>query len=542
MTDFNPSQLARHDTDRLSAYRSNLDFYNGNHWQTSSRQRQLVFNYARVSIDKITSYLMQGLHFACYPLDDIASPPDEIASRLDEIATPLDGIATPPARNDGETTARNDTGLSSRGAPLLSSRGAPLLSLRGAQRRSNLPAGDRVRQAERLLHHVYEDNKLQQLDWETEIDAAVLGDGCYKVTWDGDQKRIRVTAPDVSGIFAWWLGDDIATVWRVASRYTLTADELEVLYGDVIASGAKQSQGAATSAAAPRSGRKAVITELWTDKDFVIYLDSDIMESKPNPYGFIPFVIFPNLREPKKFWGTSDVPALVQPQRELNRALSQLSRILELSGNPIAVLENIGSAEEIKVQPGAVWTIPEDAKAYLLDLLQGGGIRLHIDYIDTIYRTLHDLSECPRAAYGGIEKELSGTALQIELGSLIQKVTRKRTIRTNAYHQRAAMILKLAEKYMGQSFEGVTTRVIWGPILPQDAQRQAQNEQLLVQAGIHSRRTAMDEMGVQDPDGEFDRWLEERSRILDMNQEFRHSSTSAGARERATVPEMEVPE
>jgi hypothetical protein len=285
-----------------------------------------------------------------------------------------------------------------------------------------------------------------------------------------------------------------------------------------------------------------VVTEVWTDKTFDLFLDNDPIESKPNPYGFVPFIIFPNLREPKKFWGTSDIPNIIQPQRELNRALSQLSRILELSGNPIAVLENIGSAENIHVQPGAVWTIPEDAKAYLLDLLQGGGIRLHIDYIDLIYRTLHDISETPRAAYGGIEKELSGAALNIELGSLIQKVTRKRTIRTNAYHQRSEMILRLAEKYMGQNFEGITHRVAWGPILPQDLARQAQNEQLLVQAGVHSRRTAMDEMGIQDPDEEFNRWLEERERILQMNQEFRAASTRGGARERAVAAEMEVPE
>jgi len=124
-----------------------------------------------------------------------------------------------------------------------------------------------------------------------------------------------------------------------------------------------------------------VVTEVWTAKTFDLFLDNDPMESKPNPYGFIPFVIFPNLCEPKKFWGSSDIPSLVQPQRELNRALSQLSRILELSGNPIAVLENIASAEDIKVQPGALWTIPEDAKAYLLDLLQGGGVRLHAPLI-----------------------------------------------------------------------------------------------------------------------------------------------------------------
>jgi len=465
MTEFTPSQLVRMDTRRLSNYRTNLDFYQGTQWPTTSRHRQLVFNYAKVSIDKVTSFLTQGFHFACYPN---------------------------PANSTNSINSLNA----------------------------------RVRRAEQLLRQVYEDNNLQQLDYETEVDAAVLGDGCYKVIWDTDEKRIRITAPDVSGIYAWWLGDDTSRVWRVASRYTLTRDEAQLLYSRGI------------------EKKQTTITEVWTTETFDLYLDNDIIESKPNPYGFIPFVIFPNLREPKKFWGTSDIPSLVQPQRELNRALSQLSRILELSGNPIAVLENIASAEDIKVQPGALWTIPEDAKAYLLDLLQGGGVRLHVDYIDLLYRALHDISETPRAAWGGIEKELSGTALQMELGSLTQKVTRKRTIRTNAYHQRNEIILKLTQKYMNENFEQINHRVVWGPILPQDIARQAQNEQLLVQAGVHSRRTAMDEMGIQDPDEEFNKWLEERTKILEMNQEFRAQSPTrrGGARERATAAEMEVPD
>jgi hypothetical protein len=453
-----------------------------------------VFNYAKVSIDKVTSFLMQGLHFACYP-----NP-------------------TNPTNSMNALNAR-------------------------------------ARRAEQLLRQVYEDNNLQQLDYETEIDAAVLGDGCYKVIWDTDEKRIRITAPDVSGIYAWWLGDDTSRVWRVASRYTITREEMEMLYGnDRRSVGDKprpyeNCSGGVHPRLIPK--KQVTITEVWTARDFQLFLDSDLMESRPNPYGFIPFVIFPNLREPKKFWGTSDIPSMVQPQRELNRALSQLSRILELSGNPIAVLENIASAEDIKVQPGALWTIPEDAKAYLLDLLQGGGVRLHVDYIDLLYRSLHDISETPRAAWGGVERDLSGAALNIELGSLIQKVTRKRTIRTNAYHQRNGMILKLAVKYMNEDFEQINHRVVWGGILPEDTARQAQNEQLLVQAGVHSRRTAMDEMGIQDPDEEFNRWLEERKQILEMNQEFRAQSTRGGARERATAAEparqalageMEVPE
>jgi hypothetical protein len=124
---------------------------------------------------------------------------------------------------------------------------------------------------------------------------------------------------------------------------------------------------------------------------------------------------------------------MIEPQRELNRAISQLSRILELSGNPIAVLENVEEAEDISVKPGAVWNIPEEAKAYLLDLLQGGSVGLHINYIDLLYRTLHDIAETPRAAFGGTSRDMSGVAMELELQPLLQKVWRKRLIRTTAY-------------------------------------------------------------------------------------------------------------
>jgi hypothetical protein len=214
-------------------------------------------------------------------------------------------------------------------------------------------AVEQARRAEQALRRVYEENSLEQLDFDTELDCAILGDGCYKVTWDTEGERVRVSAPDVQGLFAWWAGDDASRIWRVASRYRLSADEVRNLYG-------------------MRREREATVVEVWTADEFELWLDNDLWERKPNPYGFIPFVIFPNLREPKKLWGTSDIPPLVEPSQELNRALSQLSTILELSGNPIAVLENIEEARDIAVQPGAVWSLPEKARAYLLDLLQGG--------------------------------------------------------------------------------------------------------------------------------------------------------------------------
>jgi len=65
----------------------------------------------------------------------------------------------------------------------------------------------------------------------------------------------------------------------------------------------------------------------------------------------------------------------------------------------------------------------------------------------------------------------------------------------------------------GESFGTYRSRIIWGPILPQDRGRLVREEQILVGAGIHSRRRAMDELGIEDPDTEFGRWLEEEEKM-----------------------------
>lgn len=432
-----PQQISRMDLDRLKTYRENLDFYNGVQWPgyPRPRERRLTFNYARVFVDKVTSYLMSGLSFAIDPV----SAEDK----------------------------------------------------------------EKARKAEEAIYKVYETNNLEQLDFDTELDAAILGDGCFKVTWDSREKRVRVSAPDAQGIFVWWLGDDVTRVWRVASRYRLSADEVRLLYN----------VGATRRVTPTASKPQSTIVEVWTDRKFELWIDDLLFERKANPYGFIPFVIFPNLREPKKFWGVSDIPVVMEPARELNRALSQLSRILELSGSPIAVLENIENAQDIAVQPGAVWEIPEQAKAYLLDLLQGGGVKLHVDYIDLLYRTLHDLSESPRTAFGDNQRGLSGIALEMELHPLLQKVRRKRLIRTAVYRRRNELILRVLERMTGESFGNYRSRIIWGPLLPQDRGRLVRDEEILIGAGVHSRRRAMDELGIEDPDTEFERWLEEQEKI-----------------------------
>ena len=209
-----PVLLRRRDEDRLRAYRDNLDFYAGNQWPGRARRGER----------RLTFNYARALV-------------EKVTSYL------LNGQSVQVEARDGDT-----------------------------------PAGrDRARAAERRLREVESRNALAQLDFETELDCAVLGDACYKVTWDGEP---RITAPDVQGVFAWRQADDPARVTAIASQYSLETNAMTA---------------AATGGPLPAT----TVTEYWTPDTFELWRGDELAERLANPYGFIPFVLFPNQREPR---------------------------------------------------------------------------------------------------------------------------------------------------------------------------------------------------------------------------------------------------
>ncbi|HEX5503826.1 MAG TPA: phage portal protein [Thermomicrobiales bacterium] len=355
-------------------------------------------------------------------------------------------------------------------------------------------ARERARRAEAALAEVYGANDLAAVDFDAAIDAAVLGDGAFKVVWDGAERRPVVTAVDVQGLFAWWDADDPRRVTRVVQRCVLPAEEARARYGV-----------AAREAA-------AVVVEDWRPGRFTLTVAGEIVRDGPNPFGRLPYVIFANAPRPHDFWGESDLADLLDVQRELNRRLSVVARILELSGNPIAVLENVEGAEGIQVGPGALWELPEGARAYLLDLLAGGGVGLHLQYIDVLYRVLHDLAETPRTAFGDSGRDLSGAALEVEIQPLVQRVKRKRRVWDSVFARRNALILDLLARFGGLDIgERRRATALWGAILPTDREALVRQEIQLVDHALHSHRTALAALGAEDPEHEL-RLIDEESR------------------------------
>lgn len=449
-----PFELAvdRDEAPRINAYREMRDFYAGGQWLGKARrgQNRQTYNYARRLVRSAVSYMFPS------PVTFNVPPSEE-------------------SEEGSKSAALAEWTLSD------------------------------------YLGHIGAD----ELDNQLAEDAAVAGDAVAKVTWDPELGMPIVTAVDAAQVRVETRPDQpkVALAWE--HHYAMTAAELA----------AAMPEAAARIAALPAVGdleqgpRRRVI-ERWTDAELVVTFGGTLGDPGSevfrgvNPYGWMPYVAIANNPTAHSFWGSSDLADLLDVCRMLNTRMSVLADILDLSGYPIAVLEGVDGSENIKVGPGAKWELPEDAKAYLLDLLGSAGVTMHTECLDQVLRAMHDLSETPRTAFGDTGRTISGAALEVEIQPLVQKVRRKRRGFDTYYRGRNWRLLDLAERFGGVPLNGVRRAVaVWPDILPSDADGEANRLSVLTGADNLSHRTAMAEWGVEDPEAEWKKLLEERAAV-----------------------------
>jgi hypothetical protein len=400
---------------RLQRYRRFVDFDNGKHdvGRLGFGQAPVVANYARVFVRKGASYLF----------------PEPVAIAVD---APDDSPAAATA----------------------------------------------VAQIEAALLHVARENDLAAADLATAIDAGVLGDGAFKVTWQGSQQRaagsrqygpesaasrplaaarsVRIVPVDVQTLFVESAPDDVRRMRVVRQVRVVPRTAAEVTYNVALIAGTTEN---------------VTVVEEWSDAIYRVLVDDVPVQEGPNPYGFIPYVIFPNTPRPHEFWGVSDLADILEVNRALDRRLSILAQILELSGNPVTVLENVTGAQGVNVAPGALWELPENSKAYLLDLLAGGSVEQHLQYIEALYRIMDDLGEMPRMSFGEAGQARSGIALTVQLQPVVQKTNRKRLIWSAAVQRRATLSLRLLLLHHAldlgpYTLDDFPLRAVWAPVIP----------------------------------------------------------------------------
>jgi hypothetical protein len=150
-----------------------------------------------------------------------------------------------------------------------------------------------------------------------------------------------------------------------------------------------------------------------------------------------------------------------------------------------------------------------------------------VQYVELLFRALHDLSETPRTAFGDSGRDLSGAALEVEVQPLVQKVARKRRAFDAFYRARNARLLDLLERFGGFELAGLRQSVaIWPSVLPSDLDASVRNAASLVAGGMHSRRTAVANLGGADPEAEWQRVLDEARVLAAIGEELPAGGTA----------------
>jgi hypothetical protein len=212
-------------------------------------------------------------------------------------------------------------------------------------------------------------------------------------------------------------------------------------------------------------------------------------------YSFPPIGHCQNLPSPHESYGISDLePDVLDLCDGINRAASNINRIVRLYAHPRTVGKMIGDALNMNANPGAVIRL-EHPDAQLYNLEMNSDLSSSISMFQRLVAALHETTRIPEIATGKLDSagQLSSLALRILYAPLLQKTESKRRTYGRAMEQMMERALALI---------GIddTVEIIWPDLLPSDPEATRRTAVLDAQIGV-SKQTILRSLGY-DPEAE----------------------------------------
>lgn len=240
---------------------------------------------------------------------------------------------------------------------------------------------------------------------------------------------------------------------------------------------------------------------------------------------FLPVYIVPNMAQLGMIDGISEMRDLIPIIDEINKKYSDLSDSLRFDMFAITVFMNakIPTGADGKPQlinkANAAWNIvglsPTDNIKPEVFKLQGTfnylpSIQYHVD---GLMAALFELSECVNitpATVAGLTA-LSGVALKLLFASIISKTARKNIVWKSKLEEIYMGALKIKQIYEGYDIpDDLDIEVILHIPVPSNELEAVQVATEKIAAGLSSVTTEMNNLGIEDPEAELAKILEER--------------------------------
>jgi hypothetical protein len=374
-----------------------------------------------------------------------------------------------------------------------------------------------------LYKRIWEiDNDKTNLLWEMGNQGGVGGDCFAKVAYEPEWTdsvglthpgRVRILPLNSAFCFPEWHPHDRSRLLRFKLKYRFW--------------------GTSTEGTRQVYTYTEIITEQWIEE----YVNDELIDGRPNPLGEIPIVHIPNIPVSGSPWGLSDIGDIISLNREYNEKATDISDIINYHASPVTI---ITGAKASNLEKGAkkVWGgLPKDANVFNLE--NGVNLAGPLEYLETIKRSMHELTGVPETALGQVQpiSNTSGVALAIMYQPAMQRYNMKKLTYTKGIKEINRLALKTLfifepdSVYYDPNTEGILEdpqtqpmeidpedplvyqhEVEWVPPLPVDALIKLQEIQQKMLLGIESRRGALRDLGNAFPDEKMQEIFEEKMR------------------------------
>jgi len=247
-----------------------------------------------------------------------------------------------------------------------------------------------------------------------------------------------------------------------------------------------------------RDGDHWVITDQESEPDQTIWVT---VNEEIWPYPFAPIVDCQNLPAPQCFWGRSDIEDdLLSVNKARNFILSNWVKIQRYHGHPRSWGRGFRAAQLETAADGTIVFPDKDAELRNLEMQSDQEGASTLDR--RLDEAIHEMGCTPAVATGKLESlgDLSGTALQVLYGPLVEKTIKKRG-------RYGPLLVELNRRLLAIQFQrdDLVVSLNWPELLPTDPQEDANVALLDQQMGIASKATLAAKRGYD--------WDQEQQKI-----------------------------
>ena len=351
---------------------------------------------------------------------------------------------------------------------------------------------DKASKAEALLYDVYNANQLLH---EEMLKAITImgkkGDVFLKLYIEDNQIKIRILRPDIC--FPKYRSDDYKEMLYCAIKWF--DDEME-----------DEQAGISVS---PRQRWKAQVFR----PDVVEYYELgesaetehsqwELLKIEENVLGFIPVVHMKNTIDDLEF-GVSDLQVVVDLQDALNKTMTDM--LLTMDNQAFQRMFIFGAqspkGREISMEPGMITEVPnENGK---LEVVQPADVTPFIEAMREIVDQICTVASMPKVAFSKQGGPASGYALRVHYVPLERKCRKKEIILRNRFAELNGMIFAAARVLGLGDYTKLRTRIQFAGGLPIDEEARMQVHEMELRNKVKSRRSVMQERGIEDVDAEM---------------------------------------